>query len=478
MIKLEYPSKFDFYLKFKPIYNKEGKFIDYILTYASDSFADAVNISPKMILGKKFSEILVDMDVLGFKEFYSNIIPKSKIKHEIYIEKLRRWYIINSFTDMSNYENELIIYYVDITDIKNEQSIFTIDNNIYYLKAREILLYKDKLTGLYNKTFFEEELSRLDTKRQLPISLIMGDINGLKLINDAFGHSMGDSVLKKAAEIMTSSFRDEDIISRVGGDEFVILLPMTMEKTALEIVERVKKKCEKNPLEYIKINISFGVATKTSMEEDIKKKNKKAEDRMYFNKLKESKEAKLSMIEFLKHRLGKITYETKSHYDRLKELTMMMAEALDLPELEKEELRLLSEFHDIGKIGVPMNILQKEGRLNNEEWEDVKRHSEIGYYIAKEIKDASSIDELILTHHERWDGKGYPGLLQNDEIPLVARIFALADAYDMMVNDRPFQTRMTKNAALKEIKEQSGRQFDPELAEVFINLMEDEKLVV
>ena len=478
MIKLEYPSKFDFYLKFKPIYNKEGKFIDYILTYASDSFADAVNISPKMILGKKFSEILVDMDVLGFKEFYSNIIPKSKIKHELYIEKFRRWYIINSFTDMSNYENELIIYYVDITDIKNEQSIFTIDNNIYYLKDREILLYKDKLTGLYNKTFFEEELSRLDTKRQLPISLIMGDINGLKLINDAFGHSMGDSVLKKAAEIMTSSFRDEDIISRVGGDEFVILLPMTMEKTALEIVERVKKKCEKNPLEYIKINISFGVATKTSMEEDINKIYKKAEDRMYFNKLKESKEAKLSMIEFLKHRLGKITYETKSHYDRLKELTMMMAEALDLPELEKEELRLLSEFHDIGKIGVPMNILQKEGRLNNEEWEDVKRHSEIGYYIAKEIKDASSIDELILTHHERWDGKGYPGLLKNEEIPLVARIFALADAYDVMVNDRPFQTKMTKKAALEEIRKQSGRQFDPTLAEIFISLLENEKLVV
>ena len=478
MIKLEYPSKFDFYLKFKPIYNKEGKFIDYILTYASDSFADAVNISPKMILGKKFSEILVDMDVLGFKEFYSNIIPKSKIKHEIYIEKLRRWYIINSFTDMSNYENELIIYYVDITDIKNEQSIFTIDNNIYYLKDREILLYKDKLTGLYNKTFFEEELSRLDTKRQLPISLIMGDINGLKLINDAFGHSMGDSVLKKAAEIMASSFRDEDIISRVGGDEFVILLPMTMEKTALEIVERVKKKCEKNPLEYIKINISFGVATKTSMEEDINKIYKKAEDRMYFNKLKESKEAKLSMIEFLKHRLGKITYETKSHYDRLKELTMMMAEALDLPELEKEELRLLSEFHDIGKIGVPMNILQKEDRLNNEEWEDIKRHSEIGYYIAKECKNASPVDELILLHHERWDGKGYPGLLKKDEIPVVARVFAIADAYDIMVTGTPYKDPMGNKQALNEIRDKAGSQFDPNLAEIFIKIMGEVEQVV
>lgn len=475
---MEYPSKFDFYLKFKPIYNKDGKFIDYVLTYASEAFTEAVNISPKVILGKKFSEILVDTDILGFKEFYSNIIPNSKIKQELYVEELRRWYIISSFTDMSNYENELIIYYVDITDIKNEQSILTIDDNIYYLKDREILLFKDKLTGLYNKTFFEEELSRLDTERQLPISLIMGDINGLKLINDAFGHSMGDSVLKKAAGIMTDSFRDEDIVSRVGGDEFVILLPLTMEKTALEIVERVKRKLENNPLEYIKISISFGTATKTSVDEDINKVYKKAEDRMYFNKLKESKEAKLLMIEFLKKRLEKITYETKSHYDRLRELTMMMAEALDLSEPEKEELKLLSEFHDIGKIGVPRNILQKEGRLNREEWEDVKRHSEIGYYIAKEIKDASSIDELILTHHERWDGKGYPGLLKEEEIPLSARIFALADAYDMMVNDRPFQTRMTKNAALKEIKEQSGRQFDPELAEIFVKLMENEKLVV
>ena len=475
---MEYSSRFDFYLKFKPIYNKDDNFIDYILVYVSDSFTEAVNINQGMIMGKKFSEIVVDMDIFGFKEFYFNIIPKSKVKYELYIKELDRWYVINSFTDMSNNENELVIYYVDITDIKQNQHSLTTNNNIYYLQDRETILYRDKLTGLYNKTFFEEELARLDTKRQLPISLIMGDINGLKLINDAFGHSMGDSVLKKAAGIMTNSFRDEDIISRVGGDEFVILLPMTAEETALEIIERVKRKCENNPLEFIKINISFGVATKTSIDEDINKIYKKAEDRMYFNKLKESKEAKLSMIKFLKKRLEKITYETKSHYDRLKDISMLMAEVLNLSEHEKEELRLLSEFHDIGKIGVPKDILQKEGRLNSEEWNDVKRHSEIGYYIAKEIKDASSIDELILTHHERWDGKGYPGLLKNDEIPLIARIFALADAYDMMVNDRPFQTKMTKKAALEEIKKQSGSQFDPELAEIFINLMENEKQVV
>lgn len=477
---MEYPSKYDFYLKFKPIYNKDGNFIDYVLTYVSDSFTEAVGINPGPLLGKRISEIIVDMDVFGLKELYFNIIPKSKIKYELYINKLERWYLINVFTDMSTRNEDLVIYYVDITDIKQGgESLPNYNgNNIYYLTDRDRLVYRDKLTGLYNKNFFEEEMSRLDTNRQLPISLIMGDINGLKLINDAFGHSMGDRALKRAADIMLDSFRDEDIVSRVGGDEFVILLPMTTEKTALEIVARVKKMCEQNPLDYIKINISFGVATKSSVEDDIDSIYKKAEDRMYFNKLRESKEAKLEMINFLKSRLEKITYETKMHYDRLKDLTLMMANALGLSEIEKEELRLLCEFHDIGKIGVPKNILQKESKLNNEEWENVKRHSEIGYYIAKEIKDASPIDELILTHHERWDGKGYPGLLKDEEIPLVARIFAIADAYDVMVNDRPFQSRMTKNAALKEIKEQSGRQFDPTLAEVFVGLMEEEELIV
>jgi diguanylate cyclase (GGDEF)-like protein len=478
---VEYPSKYDFYLKFKPIYNKDGNFIDYILNYVSDSFTESVGISPELILGKNFSEIVVDFDVFGFKEFYFNIIPKTKLKYELHIKDLERWYLVSAFTVMSNSEEELIIYYINTTDIKQqENSLLSCDteNNIYYLNDRDKLLYKDKLTGLYNKNFFEEELSRLDTKRQLPISLIMGDINGLKLINDAFGHSMGDRVLNRAAEIMTDSFRDEDIISRVGGDEFIILLPITTEDTALKIVERVKRRCELNPLDYIKINISFGVATKLSDDEDINKIYKKAEDRMYFNKLKESKEAKLSMINFLKNRLEKITYETKSHYDRLKELTAMMADALNLSETEKEELRLLCEFHDIGKIGVSKNILQKEGKLSNEEWENVKRHSEIGYYIAKEVKHASSIDELILIHHERWDGNGYPGLLKNDEIPLVARIFAIADAYDVMVNDRPFKTKMTKKAALKEIQEQSGSQFDPKLAEIFINLIEKEEQAV
>lgn len=479
---MENPTN-DFYLKFRTLYNNKGRFIDYELKYISDTFFKATDIDPKRLLGKKFSEIVVDYsDKLCFKEIYINMIPMIKFKLEVFIDDLNRWYIVNIFNEKNNYDDQVVIYYVDVTNIKNyiPEDIQDANekNNIINLKDKVRLFYKDKLTGLYNKNFFEEEMSRLDTPRQLPMSIIMGDINGLKLINDAFGHNMGDRTLKKVANIISDSFRDEDIVSRVGGDEFIVLLPKTSEETAQNIITRIKQKCESNPLDYIKISVSFGVATKVNEEEDIQKILKKAEDRMYFKKLKESKAAKLSMIRFLKSKLEKITYETSSHYERLKILTMMMADELDLPNAEKEELRLLCEFHDIGKIGVSKNILQKESSLDNEEWESVKRHSEIGYYIAREFRDASPIDELILIHHERWDGKGYPGLFKEDEIPLVARIFAIADAYDVMVNDRPYKSPMTIREALSEIKDQSGKQFDPVLSELFIKLMEKQEKVV
>ena len=474
---MEYTSKNDFYLKFKTIYDKEGNFFDYELVYTSDNFYSATKISPAFISGKNFSEIAVDnLDILGFKKLYFTLLPNSKIKHELYLKEMERWYLVNAYTDKINDEEYLILYYMDVSEIRRGRRhpfIYSNGHEGYVdLQEGEKLYYKDLTTGLYNKNFFEEEIARLDTKRQLPISIIMGDINGLKLINDAFGHKMGDKVLKRTAEILSSSFREEDILCRVGGDEFTALLPKTSKETASKIIDRIQRKCENNPLDFLKISISLGAATKETEDEDIERTLKKAEDRMYFNKLKESKEAKYAMIKFLKARLEKITHETKSHYERLKELCLSMAEALKLGEKEKNELILLCEFHDIGKIGVSKNIFQKEGSLSSEEWEDVKRHSEIGYYIAKEFKDASPVDELILLHHERWDGKGYPGLLQQEEIPIAARIFAIADAYDVMVNDRPYKTRMSKAQALKEIKDKSGSQFDPHIAKIFINIMD------
>lgn len=468
---MEYPTTNDFYLKFKAIYNKNSNFIDYVLTFASENFSRVSKINTDLIIGEKLSDIVIENDnILGLKEIYFNMMPRAKSKYETYIENLGRWYIINVFSD----KEDLIIFYCDITEIRKN---LILSNNCSHLIDLSVNCFKDNLTNLYNRNFFEEELVRLDTKRQLPITIIMGDINGLKLINDAFGHGMGDKVLKSAANIMKKHFRKEDIVSRIGGDEFMILLPKTSEETGQSIVNRLKSFCENNPVDIIKMSISFGVATKEKEYEDINKIVKKAEEKMYFNKLKESKEAKQAMIAFLKSRLEKITFETKAHYERLKNLSLMLANEVGISEMEKEELRLLCEFHDIGKIGVPSIILQKEGALNSEEWEDIKRHSEIGYHIVKEFRDTLPIDELILVHHERWDGKGYPGLYKDKQIPIVVRIFAIADAYEAMVNDRPYKERMTHDQALKEILDKAGSQFDPNLANMFVKLMDKKQLV-
>jgi HD-GYP domain-containing protein (c-di-GMP phosphodiesterase class II) len=282
---------------------------------------------------------------------------------------------------------------------------------------------------------------------------------------------MGDKALVRIGEILKETFRDEDIIARVGGDEFMILLPKTDDETSEKIVKRVREKCEERPLEIININISFGISTKKNVNKKVSEILKEAEDKMYFNKLKEGKKAKLSMINYLKDKLQRITFENKAHYERLKVMGMEMADILDFTEVEKEELKLLCEYHDIGKIGVPKKILQKKSKLTKKEWEAMKKHSEIGYNIIKESREIISIDELILQHHERWDGKGYPGLLKGEEIPLVVRLFSIIDAYDAMVNERPYKERMTKEAALKEIKNKAGSQFDPNLTKIFINLM-------
>lgn len=478
---IEFPSKNDFFLSFKALVNEDGHFVDYILVNISDNFQAITDIKAERILGKKISEIVHEYEnnLFGIKDIYYNMIPKTRRKFELHSEELDRWYLINIFSDTRDF---LVLFYTDITRIKKshegKNSGRKKAGEVYSLEEKREYGYKDKLTGLYNRDFFEEELSRLDTHRQLPISVIMGDLSGLKLINDAFGHDMGDKALKMVADIMKRAFRKEDIISRVGGDEFVVLLPRTPEKTAESIVRRIKQDCTANPLDFIKISVSFGVATKTVIAEDIHEMYKKAEDRMYYNKLTESREAKQEMIRYIKGKLEELTYESRSHIERLQGLCNMMADKLALSEIEREELRLLCEYHDIGEIGVPRKIMQKKEPLSKAEWENLRRHSEIGYHIIGSSKETLAIDELILTHHERWDGKGYPGLLKGEDIQLTARIFAIADAYEAMISERPYKSGLNNEEALKEINNKAGTQFDPNLAKIFVQLMAAEAAVV
>lgn len=340
----------------------------------------------------------------------------------------------------------------------------------------EYLLYKDVLTGLYNRRFFEAELKRLDSKRQLPISIIMADVNGLKMINDSFGHEKGDQLLIKAAEILKESIRTEDILARQGGDEFAILLPQTDQKTAQKIVQRIKDLCEETTVDEISISICFGIGTKTKMGKSLIDILKIADDAMYQTKLLESKSTKSKIIQSLLNALSVKSYETKEHGLRMASLATDLGKTLNLSSTELNRLSLLATLHDIGKTTIPEEILTKPSRLNNKEWEIIKKHPEQGYSIASASPEFALVAEEILYHHERWDGTGYPQKLTGEEIPYLSRIISIIDAYDVMTMGRPYNRLLSKEEALKEIKRCAGSQFDPVLSEKFIKLMSNSKI--
>ena len=333
------------------------------------------------------------------------------------------------------------------------------------------LSFHDHLTGLYNRYFFEEELTRLDSKRLYPISFILADINGLKFINDALGHKKGDNILIQAAKIFKECFRKEDIVSRWGGDEFCMILPNTDEEMAQNIAERIQNKFSASFIDNFELSLSFGVSTKTSENLSYEKIVQIAEDRMFRHKLINKQSVHSNIITSLCKALEERNYETHEHALRMSTYAKLIGKELGLDPEKIDELKLLSSLHDIGKISISDNIVLKPGKLSGEEYEIMKKHSEIGYKIAKSTPELTSIARGILTHQEKWDGTGYPLKLKGEEIPLIARIIAVVDAFDAMTSDRPYRKALSIENAIEELKNGAGTQFDKNIVEKFLDIL-------
>lgn len=337
------------------------------------------------------------------------------------------------------------------------------------------LSYHDKLTGLYNRRFYEEEIKRLDTTRNLPISIIMGDVNDLKVINDTFGHAKGDELLVKAAAAIQSACRTDDIAARWGGDEFVILLPNTQNEDVQSIINRINGKLRKEYVCNVEVSVSFGYATKNKPNDDILEVLKRAEDYMYEQKIIQNQLIRGSVIERINHTLHERSHREEQHSQRVGELCQKIGRAIGMTELEVGKLKAVGVLHDIGKIVIEDYVLDKKEKLSEQEWNQIKRHPDVGYRIIRSYFDMAELADAILSHHERWDGKGYPRGLKGQAIPVTARIIALADSYDAMISERPYRKALSKQEALKEIERNLGQQFDPEIARVFIDQVLNEE---
>ncbi|MCR3921482.1 MAG: PAS domain S-box protein [Firmicutes bacterium] len=358
-------------------------------------------------------------------------------------------------------------------------AINTIKDFTDYKETQKKLQYysmNDILTGLYNRSYFEEEMKRLNHSRFLPLSVITCDVDGLKLINDSLGHPKGDELLQAAATVLRSSFRAWDAISRIGGDEFAVILPNTDSETAQKIVRRLADELDSynksNPAYHLSLSIGFATGTLPLQEVFIE-----ADNSLLRNKMYQSGNAKHHFTKALLVLLSERDFINEGHGERLESLAIAMADAINLSTMEKEQLIMLAKFHDIGKVGISDRILFKPSTLTKEEMQEMKRHAEIGYRIAQSSPEISHIANYILHHHEWWNGQGYPFGLRGEDIPKLSRILAIIDAYDAMSNHRPHRKALTQQEVIHQLTLSSGKQFDPYLLRYFFEIIQKQETI-
>lgn len=332
----------------------------------------------------------------------------------------------------------------------------------------------DSLTGLYNRRKFEEKMNYFAGKEMENVSITIFDINGLKLINDTLGHFPGDQAIVSVANRLMGSFSGYGTVARIGGDEFGILIE-GIEEHELENMIKSFITHNKEKLfitENIGILLSYGYAFHKNGIVNMEHLFQIADNNMYQNKLLSEGSVRSTFVNTFMKALEAKDYVSEGHVSRMEYYAEKMGNALSLTTAEIDRLVLLTKFHDIGKIGIPDVILKKPSRLESSEWEIMKTHSAIGERIAREAAEIKEIAPLILRHHEKWDGTGYPLGIKGEEIPLECRILTILDSFDAITNDRPYHKASTNAEAISEILRCSGTQFEPRLVNIFIDLIE------
>ncbi|MEM5770606.1 MAG: diguanylate cyclase, partial [Bacillota bacterium] len=330
--------------------------------------------------------------------------------------------------------------------------------------------------GLYNRTYLEREITKIECSKETGIGIFAIDIDGLKFINDTFGHEQGDTILIRTARVLQSSFRLHDTIARTGGDEYIAIVReanMNNMETMYKCIRRnIQRENEQLDGTAILLHMSIGYAYASGADKSIRDIIREADHKMYREKLHRQIETEGSIIQAVKKMLSARDYDTGEHGSRLQNLIANFALAAGLPESEIADIQLFAEFHDVGKIGIPDRILLKPGPLDKDEREQIRRHCEIGYRIAQASNDLLPIADWILKHHEWWNGEGYPLGIEGEKIPVECRILAIADAYDAITSDRPYRKALSHKEAIEELQRYVGTQFDPALVSLFIKIVQ------
>jgi diguanylate cyclase (GGDEF)-like protein len=361
---------------------------------------------------------------------------------------------------------------LDVSDVDSKNPmiggvLIDVTKTQVYQERIQYLADYDTLTDTYNRNYFE---AFIKTKLPASYTIMIFDVDGLKLINDAFGHFEGDNIIKQLAHFLKEIFINALFVARIGGDEFVVLTGETDHHIVNQYVTELERQVEAyNNHSSIEMSISMGGMDVLNQSIDFDKAFVQAENIMYRRKLNNRSSRKSKVLESIIETLNAKTEETKAHSQRMADLAVETIQALGYVRAsEREDIRLLAKVHDVGKITIPDEILQKPSALTPEEYEVIKKHSEAGYKIIRNITDSDHVCNGVLFHHERFDGTGYPQGLKGKEIPLFARVISVVDSFDAMTHNRIYQAQKSEEEALEELKKYAGTQFDPMIVDVFI----------
>jgi diguanylate cyclase (GGDEF)-like protein len=354
----------------------------------------------------------------------------------------------------------------------------------------------DSLSGLYNRRRSVEQLdSEVARARryQGTFSLLIADVDNFKLFNDTYGHPVGDEIIKRVAGVLKHKSRDSDFVGRFGGDEFILILPETYRAGAAAMADNMRAALGSLPYiapdgASIPLRMSFGVATFPEDSQEAAALVAIADANLYESKRWGGDRVTVrrepvtgaaidsgafSTLDALVSAVDNKDHYTRRHSAQVAEHTAAMAVSFDFDTHRREALRVASLLHDVGKIALPDRILRKPGALSRDEEEAVKQHSLIGsMMISQHLPDLTEVRDAVASHHERWNGTGYPARLSGTDIPLLGRILAVADSYSAMTTDRPYRAALSLREAISELARESGSQFDPEVVRVFVGCLE------
>jgi len=382
---------------------------------------------------------------------------------------------------------------------------YLFDREVYFRRRAEQKANVDGLTGVYNHRYFQDRLSAEVERAQRygrKLSLVILDLDDFKAFNDHKGHQEGDLLLQCFAELCRSIIRAMDVLARYGGDEFVIILPETGPEEARAVGDRIRESLSQSLHSkfsgFPSVTVSAGLAACPQhgqtrhaliLNADTAlyhaKQNGKDRIEIYDDSHKKAyrttpdrlkallEDSHMEAIEALSAAVDAKDHYTRGHSDAVTRYSLALAEKLGFSGSETENLKAAALLHDIGKIGTPDSILRKPGPLQMDEWQVIEDHPKVGSEILEKVQQLGSIVPGVRHHHERYDGLGYPAGLSGKSIPLIARIIALADAYDAMVSKRTYRDALPREEALEELRRCAGTQFDPELVDIFIQIIEE-----